>query len=468
MTYFYRKAEQDLEKWLNNPNNKPLLIFGARQVGKTTLVKNFIKKHNHQLIDLNFEDFTTQNTFKNVTNISEFIDLVQLHKKLTISKNTVIFLDEIQFTPSVFSLLRFFSEFKTHYKVIATGSWLNLYIKELFENSSTQFPVGRVETLTLYPMTFSEYLKAFNIKLLNYITDNIKNKTIFKLPVSIHNLLLESFTKYITIGGMPGILKIYKEQGSSSAINAQSTLMNSIYQDIRKYDINNADKLIQIIQKIYQNPAQRLSYAKMIPGITFSTIDKLISYLKHAFLIYEVPPTVSTRLPIQKKEKMFKKYLALDTGLAINTLKLSGLFLKTNVQNNWNILLDDEIKGLISEQYVGQSLYALLGTSTLSYDNILYYWTQRHSKAEVDFTFQNEDHIVGVEVKSGKVGRLRSLITFCNKVKNNSNLVRFYWSTPKTETLKIDNLNDKLCNKRLLSLPIYLTDFITEILDNYY
>ncbi len=496
MLYIKRDLEKDLKTWYQSKLRKPLLLFGARQVGKTTLIKQFAKKQKLKLIYLNFEDIHTKQALQNINSVNDFLLFLHGKKYITLptsdlqaqnigSKtkkhldNILIFLDEIQEAPNMLSLLRFIKEDLPELATIATGSWLNIFLKESHEKQVMQFPVGRVDMLTLYPITFLEYLHTTNPNLHKLITHAWKTNIQNTITPTIHELLSQEFTKYIATGGMPEATSLLAEYNAvvPEIQQIQGQIINSILQDAKQYNPEYGTEIDLIVSNVFSNPSQRKSLSKLNPNTNYVTTRKLLEYLKSAFIVFNAYATVNTKPPLSIQTKIHPKFFALDIGLSINFMGIFTQLMQASLSNNSiKTAINTDAQGMLAEQYVAQVLLKSLNKQYLPNVPRLFYWTKLKSNAEIDFVFLRENSVlnqngkyVAVEVKSGKVGTLKSMVSFVQLLIEHDysldeyEFIRFWNNSPRIETLKHKiTINNKTKNItiKLRSLPIYLAELI--------
>ena len=393
---YFRNKIIELESWKRKKNRKPLIIRGARQVGKTTLVKMFSNNF-EQYIELNLEKIEDRNFFDSKFDISEIVKAIFLSKNKIISgKETLIFIDEIQNSPYAIKLLRYFYEEYNNIFVIAAGSLLESILK--FNES---FPVGRVEYMYLYPFTFREFLLAKGLSGLSEAINEIP------FPTLLHEEALKYFSEYSLIGGMPEIVKSYLETGDIVETSpVYETLLVSYLDDVEKYSRTKNQKLIlrHVIHSSFKEAGKRIKFEGFgNSGYKFREIKEAFQILEKTMLIKLLFPAVSTAPPITRSVKKSPKVQLLDTGL-VNYF--------SGVQNDFMLkkYLEDVYQGIIAEHIVGQELFA----TEYSQFQKPTFWVKekRQSSAEVDYVYQFNGLLFPIEVKSGKTGRLRSLMQF--------------------------------------------------------
>ena len=441
---FYRDIINELVAWSNKANRKPLVLRGARQVGKTTCV-NLFSQSFEQYIYLNLELSEDRALFQQDYNISEFLEaLFFLKNKQKNLQKTLIFIDEIQAEPKAVAMLRYLYEQAPEYYVIAAGSLLESVL-----DKKISFPVGRIEYLRLYPVSFKEFLYAMGEQQAITLLEQIP------CPAFAHDKLLKLFHKYTLIGGMPEIIQHY-------AVHRDLTSLSSLYEsllvayldDVEKYANNEKHSRVirHIIQTAFHFAGERI---KMVgfgnSNYPSREISEAMQLLEKSFMLQRIYPTTATELPLIPDLKKSPRLQLLDTGL-VNYF--SGIQQEIFGTKDLNILY----KGRITEHIVGQEIQA---QSHLLL-NKLFFWVRQknQSNAEVDFVIQQGNKIIPIEVKSGATGRLRSLHQFVERT-NHPFAVRLYAGKLTKEKAKtIAGIEFQLLN-----LPYYLAGELDQYLE---
>lgn len=436
--YIQRNLEQKLLEWKDRTRRMPIILKGARQVGKTSLVDHFGSSNFKQYIKINFEKER------------KFIDCFQdLDPKKIVSKielmyggridisNTLLFLDEIQECPQAILALRYFKEEMPELAVISAGSLLEFTLNQ----ENFRAPVGRVKYLTLRPLSFSEFLIAIGKEHLNsYLSQVDLNNP----PDSIaHQELLDLVAQYFVIGGMPEVVLEYIEKNSIiSCQEYQKDLLNTYRNDFGKYSSHSN---IKYLQEIYSKApglvGNTFKYSKISREMQSRELKVALNDLVDANIINKVYSTSASGLPLATtvNEKKFK-ITFVDIGL---TQRACGIDSREFI-NKENVLLN---KGLLAEQYVGQELLNLEFT-----DDQLYYWDRdkKNSQSEVDYVIAIDGIIYPIEVKSGVTGRLKSINIFMDE--KNSNIgIRI-----SQKPLNIEN--------NIISVPFYLVSHLSRLI----
>lgn len=391
-----REIIKDLIKWKESKNRKPLIIHGARQVGKTYIIKKFGKENYDNLIYVNFEtnqEFSSQ--------ISDTIDAKYIINKLElfygekiVPGKTLIFFDEIQANERALTSLKYFCEETPEYHIIAAGSLLGIAINR----EQYSFPVGKVQMLDMYPLSFKEFLIAIGREnLIEEIQKHFENNE--RMDKDIHELCLKLYRTYLIVGGMPEVVETYlTEQKIISTIDVQAEILSSYERDMTKYANNSlSNRIISAFDSIPVQLAkdnQKFQYKVISKGGTSSIFGEAILWLKNSGIVnqvYKVKPELP--LEMHKDLSSFKLYMS-DVGLFVNKARYP-LYQIDLSQTPSMIAM-----GPLTEHYVDNEL-RISGYET-------YYW-ESEGKAELDFMIQKDMDIVPIEVKSSLHTKSRSL-----------------------------------------------------------
>ena len=440
---FYRKFILQLRQWADNPARKPLVIRGARQVGKTTVVESFAKEFD-VFLSLNLERKEDVQLFEKHHSAEDVLTAIYLLKKqFRKSGRTLLFIDEIQNSPKAVSLLRFFYEDLPHLYVIAAGSLLETLI-----DSHISFPVGRVEYLALRPCSFSEFLGAMG-------EEPIREALLeAKLPIGIHHHTMKLFNEYVLVGGMPEAVALYAQKRDLVILQrVYDSLLNGYKDDVEKYARNTAMRSVlrHILTHGWQYAGERIKFERFANSNYRSReMSEAFQTLEKAMVLELAYPTLSTKPPMQPDVKKSPKLLWLDTGLVNHVVGLQReLFGVEDISQSW--------KGQIAEHIVGQSLLA--ASASVSAKRNFWLRDSRNSQAEVDFMLQYAGQLLPVEVKSGDNAKLKSLQLFMEKSKGNI-AIRF-WNQPFTKDMITLPSGKKYT---LLNLPFYFSECLEKIL----
>lgn len=414
---FQRLALKALRQWAEKEGRKPLVLRGARQVGKTTLVKIFAEEFD-VFINLNLEEKVNAALF---TMDVSFEDLLAgIYAKAGIkmeNQRTLIFIDEIQNVSDAVKVLRYFYEKRPDLYVIAAGSLL-----ESLVGNHISFPVGRVEYMALHPCTFTEFLGALGE---NILVEQIEQ---LEVPQSVHSYVMDLFKKYMIVGGLPEAVANYAKRKDWVSLNEIfNSLLSGYKDDIEKYAQRpkEQDILRYILNYGWGLAGQRFQFSKFCSssyksaemGNAFRTLEKTL-------LLELVYPLISTSFPILPDLKRSPKLLWLDTGLVNYVAGMQeSLLFTSDTDELWN--------GHIAEQVVGQEL---LGAS-FAFGVKRMFWVRdaRNSQAEVDFVYKYKSHLIPVEVKTGDNSKLRSLHQYMDE--SQEDIALRLWNGPLTSDL---------------------------------
>lgn len=441
---FKRDILKKLSAWAAKDDRKPLILRGARQVGKTTAVDLFSEQFD-QYLYLNLEQVEDRNIFERDYPIEELVQTIFFYKDQVRRKGkTLIFIDEIQACPPAVTYLRFFYEFFPKLYVIAAGSLLETLI-----NKHISFPVGRVEYLVMKPLSFKEFLTALDKESsLDIITNSIP------VPDFAHSKLMKLFHTYSIIGGMPEIIQNYARHKDINALKEIfDSLIVSYLDDVEKYARNKsaANVIRHAVSSAFYEAGSRIKFQGFgNSNYKSREMGEALRVLEKAMLIYLLYPSSSVKPPLLPNMKKSPKLQVLDTGM----LNYFGGYQKDLFGTSE---IESVYKGNVAEHIIGQEFLACQ-TSPLYK---LHFWRRekKQSGAEIDFLIQYENLIVPVEVKSGATGRLRSLHQFMDRSPHEY-AVRIY--SGQLEISRVNTLNGK--GFTLLNLPFYLAGSITEYL----
>lgn len=397
-----RMIEPVLKKWKDQSHRLPIILRGARQVGKSFVIEKFGEENFESVVTCNFE-FRPElvNCFDSLDPVSICTNLEVAFKTRIIPGNTLLFLDEIQVCPKAIMALRYFKEKLPSLHVIAAGSLLEFALHE----EEFSFPVGRVQFLYLKPLSFHEYLISQNHDPLVDLLDHVTLKT--PLDPFIHDQLLLLLREYFLIGGMPSAVRCFLE--TRSFLECQvvlESLLATYRSDFSKYATKAQYKHLQILfERAPGLVSQHFKYTLVSSDHRSQDLKIALEQLGWAGLLHRVLATNASGIPLQMHAKDNKfKLLFLDIGLVNCANKL-------DIQTAWDTELLQINAGALAEQFVGQELLAYTDFHT---NPQLYYWERdkKDSMAEVDYVIAVGSKILPIEVKAGTTGRLRSLAQF--------------------------------------------------------
>ena len=424
-----------LIEWKESKYRKPLILKGARQVGKTYILKQFGKENYEGVAYFNFDhDEDLYNLFENTKDPKRILEqLAFIYGKAIIPGKTLIIFDEIQECPNALNSLKYFYEEANEYHIACAGSLLGIRL------SHTSFPVGKVDFLNMYPMTFSEFLIADNAQNLVDYMDSLEK--IEKIPDIFFNQLEEKLKAYFIIGGMPEAVSAWVNEKDMELVNKiQDNILSAYESDFSKHTQDSeANKISLIWNSIPSQLAKenkKFLYQVVKEGARAREYENALNWLNDANLIYKIYNVTKTDFPLKAYNDLsaFKIYMN-DVGLL---RKMSNLDSKIVVEGD---KLFEEFKGAFTENYVLNML-----TSTL---NLVpnYYTFDRN---EIDFIIQYKNNIVPIEVKANKSTNNTSLTKYNEKF-NNELSVRF-------------SMNNLSKDGKILNIPLFLIEYVEKFI----
>ncbi len=442
---FERTAIKYLRQWAQSEERKPLVLRGARQVGKTTLVELFAKDFD-SYIYLNLEEkdnaalFAEDYTFEDL--------LAGIFFKANVSqeagKRTLIFIDEIQNEPRAVQTLRYFYEKRPDLHVIAAGSLL-----ESLMGRHISFPVGRVEYMALHPCSFVEFLRALGQ---NMMADSIERVA---LPAPLHSQAMDLFKKYMIVGGLPEAVANYAKHRDFVRLNGVfNALLSGYRDDVEKYADRpkDQDAIRYILNYGWAAAGHRIQFAKFT-GSSFKAADvgNAFRTLEKTLLLELVYPQTTASFPVFPDLKKSPKLLWLDTGLVNYVAGMQeNLLFSQDTDELWN--------GDIAEHIVGQELLA----STVTFGEKRMFWVRdaKNSQAEVDFIVRYRSHLLPIEVKTGSNSKLRSLHLYMDE--SEERVALRLWNGPLTSDT-IGTPSGKTFT--LYNVPLYYAGHLQKFLE---
>lgn len=433
---FKRIIISELEKWKKAELRKPLIIRGARQVGKTTLVNQFSKQFN-QYIYLNLELAEDKAPFEQFSSIENLVNTLFFLKNLSLANkhNTLLFIDEIQEVPKALTLLRYFHEEFPEIAVIAAGSML----ESLFDKNLS-YPVGRVDYLVIRPVSFPEFLEAMG--------ETSALEQLKQIPIAsfAHSKLLELYHTYALIGGMPEIVQHYVKNKDLVALGPiYDALITGYLDDVEKYAANNSQiqHIRHCIKSAFSEAGKRITFEGFGNSAYKSReMGESLRTLEKALLVQLIYPNTSTSLPMLPDLKKSPRLHILDSGLLNYFVGIQKDIIGT-------IDLNSIYKGTLIEHLTGQELLA----SQFKALSSLHFWVRekKESNAEVDFIYLLDGQIYPIEVKSGKEGKLKSLHLFMDQTTHNI-AIRLYAGELRIS----ESITTSGKKYQLLNLPYFL------------
>lgn len=395
-----RHAITELYKWKESDNRKPLIVLGARQVGKTWLMQTFAKEAYQKVAYVNFEDNDAlRGLFEHDFDIPRIIASLEWSAGVSIDDNTLVILDEIQEAPRGITALKYFAEKAPQYHVMAAGSLLGI---AMHKNDS--FPVGKVDFLHLYPLSFFEFLDAVGE---SRMVDLLMSKD-WTTTTMFRSKFEERLRQYYYVGGMPAVVSSFVADNDLSKVRTiQKTILEAYERDFSKHAP--AIEVPRIRMVWHSIPAQlakenkKFIYGVLKEGARAKDFELALEWLRDAGLVYKVNRCKKAQLPLAAYEDFsaFKMFLS-DIGLmcAMSNVPAQSLL--------GGSALFSDFKGALTEQYVLQQLQTCPSLS-------VYYWSAENSRGEIDFLLQQEEMIVPVEVKAEENLQAKSLRTFVER-----------------------------------------------------
>jgi predicted AAA+ superfamily ATPase len=450
-----REIIQYLREWKNRKDRNPLILRGARQVGKTYIIEEFARTDFKKFLAINLEEkpelkklFFDNDVKRILTELS-----VLLNKDVSFG-DTLLFIDEIQTSPEAISSLRYFKERFPELHLICAGSLIDHTLNEM----NLPMPVGRVEFMYMYPMRFKEFLNAIHQeKLVKYIEGYD-----FTVPFSeiIHNQINKYLRIYFFIGGMPAVVKIYSENDMLSDLQRiHNNILTSIQYDFSKYGTRKQQEYLRtVLTYCGRYPGRKIKYSNIDGEIRSTFLKESVKKLELSRIIHLVKHSNAMNVPLTDHVKSdVYKTIFMDIGFVNHFSQIDLIDLNNLITAN---------EGALAEQFVGQELLPL-NPPYMPPD--LFYWSreEKNSNAEIDFIFQHKNRIFPVEVKAGKTGTLKSMQIYLYEKKLNKG-IRFNMDTPSLGNFKtkinIPKRNEEL-SWNLLSLPLYMVSELRRIMD---
>ena len=442
----YRTIENHLADWKVSSYRKPLVLRGARQVGKTYTIDRFAKENFKYYLKINLEqERNLRHVFESLQPQEIINELTALYQVPIIDEETLLFIDEIQVAPKAIAALRYFHEQRPGLHVISAGSLLDITLNEM----QYSMPVGRIDFAFMYPMTFCEFLIALNENgLVNILNGFTLNK---KISPAIHNRIVELLRLYFFIGGMPEAVAYYcKEKDLSGIARIHSGLIQSIQFDFAKYGTRKQQEYLKdVLHYVANNIGTKVKYVNISKNVHSNLLKDAFIKLEMSRIIHLIRHTRSSNVPITRlQDNHVFNPIFLDIGVLNH---IAGVKLLTIDK------LETAYEGALAEQFVLQELIA---SSKPYHEQKLNYWIReaKNSNAEIDCLFQVGNEIYPIEIKAGKRGTLKSLHIFLSE-KNKKTGVRLNLDTPSIgrdlqASVNIPNKDQLTYN--LISLPLYL------------
>jgi uncharacterized protein len=404
----FRVLEDKLKQWKDDPFRIPILLRGARQIGKSYLIEYFGKNYFESFVSINLEanpEYAICFDSLDPDLILQKIELIS-NQPITPGK-TLLFIDEIQNYPKAITALRYFKEKKPLLHVIAAGSLLEFTLEE----EDFSFPVGRVQFIHMKPLSFQEFLLAQNTLHLPRLIETASLQKPIEEDVHIH--LMQYVKQYFLVGGMPAPISVFlKTKSFLKSREMQAVIWQTYRSDFGKYAKKGMQKYLQAVYENVPNLiGQQCKYAKIDPEAQSKDLRKALTLLKHAGLLHAVHATSASGLPLQFHQNKQKfKMLFLDIGLIQQVNQIDP-------EKIWSEDLTLLNAGMMAEQFVGQEILAY---GEPFEEKNLFFWDREKagSEAEIDYVITEGSQIFPIEVKAGTIGRLRSLRIFMEEKKS--------------------------------------------------
>ena len=448
---YSRLLISQLSEWKNANQHKPLVIRGARQVGKSTLVREFGKEFD-VFVEVNLELSEDAEVFRRTDDVEEIWRYLCLRSHVVSNKEKrmLLFIDEIQEEPRAVGLLRYFYEKMPWLYVITAGSRLQSLLK-----SHVSFPVSRVEYLSLRPFSFMEYLAAAKGEEWTRQVEELQVSSI------VHEEMVKCFNRYALVGGMPEVVKSYIEHADVERLSPVfNSLMKGYSEDVERYAKN--EEQVRIIRHILNvawfSVGETISFAGFgNSNYTSTQIHEAMDCLQRAYILSLNYPVTSTEVPALPAVRRAPKLAMVDIGIANFVAGIQLEYLQ-----NKDLL--DTWRGRAAEQIVAQELRVVLDRH---YKDNQYYWIRdkKGATAEVDYVWQQDSQLIPIEVKAGTNSHLRSIHSFVNTAEKKVTAVRV-WSG---EYMVQDTTTPAPNNKpyRLISIPFYYVGQLDKILSRH-
>lgn len=433
-----REISESLFKWRDSKNRKPLILQGARQVGKTWVLKQFGKQYFENVAYFNFDEQPElKQYFEQTKDVKRLLqNLSLIIGKAILAEKTLIIFDEIQECNEALNSLKYFNENAPEYAIVCAGSLLGVAL-----NRGASFPVGKVDFLTVYPVSFLEFLGAADVQLLDYL--NSKND-LEPIPDLFFNQLVDKFKMYFITGGMPeAVVELLENSDVEQTQKVLSNILNAYCLDFSKYTENHLiPKLTHIWNSIPSQLAKenkKFVYQLAKPGARAREYEDALLWLHQAGLVYRIFLSKKPALPLAAYDDLssFKVYLS-DVGLLRRLSALDPIAIREGNR------LFVEFKGALTENYILQSLI-------MQFEETPRYWSSGN-QAEIDFLIQYQNEIIPVEVKADNNVNGKSLTLYDKQFQPNCR-IRF-----SLKNLKRDG--------NLINIPLFMADYTKKILKN--
>ena len=449
-----RAVYEDLRAWLTDVRRKPLILRGARQVGKTWLVRELARERNLALLEVNFErDPSLAKAFEAADPARVFSDLALLMDHRAAPTDSLLFIDEIQAAPEVLARLRWFAEEMPELPVVAAGSLLEFALADF----SHSMPVGRVSYAYVEPLGFPEYLEAHAQQPL---LERLRAwQPGIEISSAVHQKAWEWFDRYQMVGGMPAVVAADAQGADAKTCrDIQRDLLHTYQDDFSKYAGRIDTRVLrQVLLAVVASLGKKFVYSAVGDGVKLEPARRSLEMLAAARLCKLIPHTAANGLPLAaEKNDRQRKAALLDVGLAHALWNTPALTHFPRWEN-----LAPGIRGGLGEQMAAQQLHLLSGSFTR--DGQLFHWRREGGRAgEIDYLLEIHGAILPVEVKSGAAGSMKSLHQFMHD-KRLPLALRLDRNPPSLQAMEVSTTQSQAVRYTLLNLPHYLCPFLGEI-----
>lgn len=442
-----RFASDHLDAWLREPNRKPVVLRGARQVGKTWLVRDLAARHRLQLVELNLERSPALAELIAGNDPQRAIENLEAHYNITIDPpRTILFLDEIQAAPHLLATLRWFMEDMRELPVVAAGSLLEFALGD----HTFSMPVGRITYLHIEPLSYLEFVLACgHFKLAETLSQLTPDSS---MPNLLHEKCTQLYVEYCLVGGMPAVVQEWSEKRDlTSSLKVQQDLLATYRDDFHKYRKSvPSEDLIRVLESVAEQVGNKFVFTRVDPSKRAVQLRTALNQLVNARVCHKVAHTSGRGLPLgaEVNDKFFKMIIV-DTGLVSAQLGLSGI----KASEAGKLVLAN--KGGVAEHFVGQQIRSFQAPL---HEPRLFYWQRTDGRqGEIDYVFQYGPTQIPTEVKAGTAGSMKSLHQYAHE-RNLHSAVRCDANMPSVQDVSVKTTAGDPVKYRLLSIPHYLTE----------
>ncbi len=459
MEYLARNIDTELLKWKASPRRKPLIVRGARQVGKSWAIRHLGETFSHYL-EINLEEEKDlRRLFEEISDIKELCQrLGTIHNVQVIPGETLLFIDEIQSCPAALKSLWFFKETYPELHVVAAGSLLEFALNEM-----PSYGVGRVSSMFMYPMSFKEFLMARGKDM--WIEEIAKSDWTNPVEETLHSRLVSELRSFLMVGGMPASVSAWVEtQDYSICQDEQNDIQQSYYDDFAKYSKKVDPQLLRnTLAAVVRQSGRKFIYSRVDGGYKAEEVKEALRLLRDAGIIIPVQMSAANGLPLGAQvNPKFTRYDYIDTGLLLRVLAMSY----DEDKELTRLILAGEApdlvnKGIVAELSLGLEL---MKTSNPRSKYDLFYWenTVRNTTSEVDYVIAKNARCLPIEVKAGTSGKMKSLRLFMNKKGVTTAIRSSLENFGLLEVTDTDNAGQTI-NRAICILPLYAVWCLPEL-----